>query len=76
MADEPDLPRAFTGVGGSLFQIKVPAGSRTLNVASLGGDTSENEFILPPGTRFRVVKANEPEDPLETAEYEVEITNG
>lgn len=75
-ADEPDLPRSFTGVGGSLFRIRVPAGAKLMNVASVGGDTSENEFVLPPGTKFRVVKANEPDDPLETAEYEVEVING
>jgi hypothetical protein len=66
---------SMTGVGGSLFKIRIPKGAKTLDVVSLGGEHSEAEFILPPGSKLRVTSSDEPDDPLQTAVYEVEIVN-
>ncbi|PWI15968.1 hypothetical protein DI272_18715 [Streptomyces sp. Act143] len=76
MSDDEDVARGMTGVGGSLFRIKAPKGTQALDVTALGGEKSEAEWITAPGTQFRVTAANEPEDPLETAVYDVEIING
>lgn len=67
---------SMTGVGGSLFKIKAPKGTTSVDLVSLGGEKSEAEKILPPGTKFRVISVDEPDDPLKTAVYEVEIVNG
>jgi hypothetical protein len=75
-SDDEDVARSMTGVGGSLFVIKAPKGDQSLDVVALGGEGSEKERIHAPGTKMRVVSANEPDDPLETAVYEVEIING
>jgi hypothetical protein len=75
-SQDRDVADSMTGVGGSLFKIKAPKGTRSVGLVSLGGEKSEAEKILPPGTKFRVVSADEPDDPLKTAVYEVEIVNG
>lgn len=75
-SEDEDVASSMTGVGGSLFRITAPAGTQALSVTSFGGERSEAEFILPPGTQFRVTAANEPDDPLQTAVYDVEIING
>jgi hypothetical protein len=75
-AADRDVAESMTGVGGSLFVIKAPKGSQMLDVDSLGADAGESEHIFPPGTKMRVISANEPEDELKTAVYEVEIING
>lgn len=75
-SDDRDVADSMTGVGGSLFVIKAPRGTQALDVTTLGADASEAETIYPPGTKMRVLSADEPDDPLETAVYEVEIING
>ncbi|MCX4609392.1 ADP-ribosyltransferase [Streptomyces mirabilis] len=75
-SDDEGVASSMTGVGGSLFRISAPAGTQALDVTSLGAEASEAEMILPPGTQFRVTAANEPDDPLQTAVYDVEVMNG
>lgn len=75
-SDDRDVADSMTGVGGSLFVIKAPKGAQALDVTTLGADASEAETIYAPGTKMRVISADEPDDPLETAVYEVEIVNG
>ncbi|MGA5033382.1 ADP-ribosyltransferase [Streptomyces cellulosae] len=75
-SEDEDVAASMTGVGGSLFRIKAPSGTQALEVAALGEDIGEREVILPPGTKFRVIAANEPEDPTQRAVYDVEIING
>ncbi len=72
-SEEEDLPRSFTGVGGSLFKISVPPGTRMLEMGGVGGDRAEKEWVLPPGTKRRVTQAHIPESELETSVYEVEV---
>jgi hypothetical protein len=67
-----ELSRDFAEEG-SMFTIKVPPGSHILDVAHFGGTAAgEQEFILPPGTRFRVssVSGSGP------TEYELEVVHG
>ena len=75
-SDDRSVADSMTGVGGSLFVIKAPAGTQALDVRDLGADASEAEILYPPGTKMRVVSADEPEDELKTAVYTVEIVNG
>lgn len=75
-SDDRDVADSMTGVGGSLFIIKAPKGVQALDVTALGADASEAETIYQPGTKMRVLSADEPDDPLKTAVYEVEIING
>lgn len=75
-SDDRSVADSMTGVGGSLFIIKAPAGTQALDVRDLGADASEAEILYPPGTKMRVVSADEPEDELKTAVYTVEIVNG
>ncbi|WP_399879977.1 ADP-ribosyltransferase [Streptomyces sp. BBFR51] len=75
-SEDEDVASSMTGVGGSLFRITAPEGTQALSVVSVGADNAEGEFILPPGTQFRVTAANEPKDELQQAVYDVEIING
>jgi hypothetical protein len=75
-AGDRDVAESMTGVGGSLFVIRSPSGTQSLDMAALGADAGEAEHLFPPGTKMRVLSADEPEDGLKTAVYEVEIING
>jgi 2'-5' RNA ligase len=70
------VAESMTGVGGALIRIKVPKGSQVIDVQALGAGMGEDELILPPGSKFRVTRAVEPDDPTETAVYDVELING
>lgn len=42
------------GGDGVLFAIHAPAGTKVLDAMKIGGYEEDSEFILPPGTKFRV----------------------
>lgn len=73
---EAGFARDWISGWGSVVHIKVPAGSQVLDVASLGGPRSEGEVVLPPGSKFRVIKAEVPDDPMQAAVIHVELING
>jgi 2'-5' RNA ligase len=61
---------------GTIVRIKVPKGSQVLDVTALGGPGSEREVILPPGSKFRVTRAQVPDSPMEAVVLDVELING
>lgn len=62
--------------GGTFFRINLPAGAQRVDVDSLGGWDREGEWILPPGTKYRVTKKGQLDDPTRPAVlYEVEVIN-
>lgn len=69
-----DLSRDFAE-DGSMFTIKVPPGSRMANAAQ-GGSVApdEEEFVLAPGTKFKVTSVKPGADG-EPTEYELEVVN-
>lgn len=62
--------------GGTLFRITAPPGTQMLDVAAVGGDDYEDEFILPPGSQFRVAGVERPDDPQGPGViYDLEVIN-
>jgi hypothetical protein len=67
-SDVTDEGFVSTSVGGSaafsnsvLMEIEVPKGARGAYVKGISLHPNENEFILAPGTRFRILKVSKPD---------------
>lgn len=67
-SDITDEGFVSTSVGGSaafsnsvLMEIEVPTGARGAYVKGISLHPGENEFILAPGTRFRILKVSKPD---------------
>lgn len=65
----------FSQRGGGLVSIQMPEGAPGVTVHSVGGSGAEEETILLPGTRFRVVGILPAAPPRPTG-YQLEIVNG
>ena len=65
----------FSDRGGGIVSIRAPKGTQGLRVASVGKSDMEEETILAPGTKYRVVGIIRAEPPRPTG-YELEIVHG
>lgn len=65
----------FSQKGGGLVSIKMPEGTPGVTVGSVGASDAEEETVLLPGTRFRVIGIL-PANPPRPTGYELEIVNG
>ncbi|MDH6189135.1 hypothetical protein M2168_002167 [Streptomyces sp. CZ24] len=59
----------------TFYKITVPAGAQMVSVDAVGGGGEEEEFILPPGTKFRVTRVVSSGDPTAPPTYELEVIN-
>ncbi|MDX3345893.1 ADP-ribosyltransferase [Streptomyces sp. ME02-6987-2C] len=59
----------------TFYKINVPRGAQVLSVDGVGGGNEEEEFILPPGTKFRVTGVVSSGDPTAPPTYELEVIN-
>ncbi|WP_086778060.1 ADP-ribosyltransferase [Streptomyces griseus] len=59
----------------TFYKITVPAGAQMVSVDAVGGGGEEEEFILPPGTKFRVKRVVSSGDPAVPPTYELEVIN-
>jgi hypothetical protein len=64
----------FSGRGGGIVSIKAPKGTQALRVANVGKSDMEEESILSPGTKYRVIGVIPAEPPRPTG-YELEIVH-
>lgn len=75
-SSDPDFASSWISGWGTTVHIKIPAGSQVLDVSSLGGPQGESEIILPPGSKFRVLKVEVPDPSLPATRVTVELING